>query len=149
MVSCWASQVPQPLKNSLANAGGGSHPCVRKILWSRKWQPIPVFLLGESHEQRSLVGYSPQSLKGSDTIERLIFHFHIYIYMHIYLYIHLSIYSLNINWWPVTFLWAKDSLVVQWSLHWVLKYAITHPQNNQDITILLKLFTYINHHMLG
>ena len=24
----------------------------------RKWQPTPVFLPGESHEQRSLVGYS-------------------------------------------------------------------------------------------
>ena len=26
--------------------------------WRRKWQPTPVFLLGESHGQRSLVGYS-------------------------------------------------------------------------------------------
>ena len=25
----------------------------------RKWQPNPVFLPGKSHEQRSLVGYSP------------------------------------------------------------------------------------------
>ena len=31
---------------------------VRKIPWRRKWQPIPVFQLGESHGQRSLVGYS-------------------------------------------------------------------------------------------
>ena len=29
-------------------------PWVRKILWSRAWQPIPVFLLGESHGQRSI-----------------------------------------------------------------------------------------------
>ena len=27
--------------------------------WSRKWQPSPVFLPGEFHGQRSLVGYSP------------------------------------------------------------------------------------------
>ena len=27
--------------------------------WRRKWQPTPVFLPGESHEQRSLVGYCP------------------------------------------------------------------------------------------
>ena len=32
---------------------------VGKILWRRKWQPNPVFLAGESHAQRSLVGYSP------------------------------------------------------------------------------------------
>ena len=38
----------------------GFHPWFRKILWKRKWQPTPVFLLGESHGQRSLVGYSPQ-----------------------------------------------------------------------------------------
>jgi len=31
-------------------------PWVGKILWSRKWQPTPVFLLGKFHEQRSLVG---------------------------------------------------------------------------------------------
>ena len=30
-------------------------------------QPTPVFLLGESHEQRSLAGYSPQDHKESDT----------------------------------------------------------------------------------
>ena len=32
-------------------------PWVRKIPWRRKWQPTPVFLPGESHGQRSLVGY--------------------------------------------------------------------------------------------
>ena len=34
-------------------------PWVRKIPWSRKWQPTPVFLLGKSHGQRSLEGYHP------------------------------------------------------------------------------------------
>ena len=32
---------------------------VRKISWRRKWQPTAVFLPGKSHEQGSLVGYSP------------------------------------------------------------------------------------------
>ena len=32
-------------------------PWVRQILWKRAWQPIPVFLSGESHGQRSLAGY--------------------------------------------------------------------------------------------
>ena len=31
-----------------------------------KMQPTPVFLLGESHGQRSLVGYSPERCKESD-----------------------------------------------------------------------------------
>ena len=38
--------------------GHGFNPCIRKILWRRKWQPIPVFLPWKSHGQRSLVGYS-------------------------------------------------------------------------------------------
>ena len=37
----------------------GFNPWVGKIPWRRKWQPSPVFLPGESHEQRSLAGYSP------------------------------------------------------------------------------------------
>ena len=39
------------------------------------WQPTPVLLPGESHGQRSLVGYSPWGWKESGTIERLHFHF--------------------------------------------------------------------------
>ena len=39
--------------------------------WRRKWQPTPVFLPGESHGQRSLVGYSPWGHKESDTTEWL------------------------------------------------------------------------------
>ena len=30
-----------------------------KISWRREWQPILVFLCGESYKQRSLAGYSP------------------------------------------------------------------------------------------
>ena len=44
-------------------------------IWRRKWQPNPVFLPGESHGRRSLVGYSPWGRKESDTTERLHFHF--------------------------------------------------------------------------
>ena len=37
------------------------------------WQPTPVFLPGESHGRRSLVGYNPRGRKESDTTERLHF----------------------------------------------------------------------------
>ena len=37
----------------------GFDPWVGKIPWRREWQPTPVLLPGESHGQRSLVGYSP------------------------------------------------------------------------------------------
>ena len=44
---------------------GEEDPC------SRKWQTTPVFLSGESHGQRSLLGYSPWSRKESNVTEQL------------------------------------------------------------------------------
>ena len=44
---------------------------VEKLFWWREWQPTPAFLPGESHGQRSLVGYSPWGHKESDTTEWL------------------------------------------------------------------------------
>ena len=57
-------------KDFPANAGDtGLTP--QKIPWNRKWQITPVFLLGKSHGQRSLVGYSPWGRKESDMTEQL------------------------------------------------------------------------------
>ena len=47
------------------------NPWVSKIPQRRKWKPIPVFLPGKSHGQRSLVGYMPYGHKESDTTEWL------------------------------------------------------------------------------
>ena len=63
-----ASQEVQLVKNPL-----------RKILWSKKCQPTPVFLPGKFHEQRSLAGYSPQGRKESDMAEQLSMHISISI----------------------------------------------------------------------
>ena len=41
----------------------GFDPWVGKISQRRKWQLISVFLLGKSHGQRSLAGYSSYGLK--------------------------------------------------------------------------------------
>ena len=41
----------------------------------RQWHPTPVLLPGKSHGWRSLEGYSPWGRWGSDTTERLHFHF--------------------------------------------------------------------------
>ena len=41
----------------------------------RQWHPTPVLLPGKSHGRRSLVGCSPWGRWGSDTTERLHFHF--------------------------------------------------------------------------
>ena len=51
-----------------------SHPWVRKIPWSRKWKPTPVFLPGKFHGWKSLVGYSPWGFKDVDVTERTYTH---------------------------------------------------------------------------
>ena len=51
------------VKNLPANAGGGFHPWIWKIPWSREWQTTPVSFPGISHGQRSLMGYSPWGSK--------------------------------------------------------------------------------------
>ena len=66
-------QVVLVVKNPPANAGDIKRlrvdPWARKIPWRRTWQPIPVFLPGESPGQRSLVGYSPWGCKGLDQLQ--------------------------------------------------------------------------------
>ena len=42
---------------------------VREIPWRREWQPPAVFLPGESHGQRSLVGYSPWVTKSQTRLK--------------------------------------------------------------------------------
>ena len=63
------------VKNLPANAGYardmGFDPWVRKIPWSRKQQPTPVFLPGKFHGQKILVGYSPWGFSESDITEQL------------------------------------------------------------------------------
>ena len=37
----------------------------------KEMEPLPVFLLGKSHEQRSLIDWSPRGSRESDTTDRL------------------------------------------------------------------------------
>ena len=61
-------------KESACSAGvWSSIPVVRKIPRGREWQLTTVFLPGEFHRQRSLVGYSPQGHKESDMTKHLMF----------------------------------------------------------------------------
>ena len=43
-------------------------PWIGKVSWSRKWQPIPIFLPRIFHGQRNLVGYSLWGHKELDTL---------------------------------------------------------------------------------
>ena len=56
-------------KESACNTGDlGSIPGLGRSP-REEWQPIPVFLTGESHGQKSLVGYSPWGCKELDMTE--------------------------------------------------------------------------------
>ena len=63
------------VKNLSASAGDvrdvGSVPRLGRQPWRRVWQPTPVLLPGDSHGQRSMVGYSPLGCAESDTTEQL------------------------------------------------------------------------------
>ena len=61
------TRLPSLLMQEIERCGFDSW--ARKILWRRAWHPTPVFLPGESHGQRSLVGYSPRGHKELDTTE--------------------------------------------------------------------------------
>ena len=71
-------------KSPDSGPGRGPPSCntgVRKIPWRRKWQPTQVFLPGESHGQRRLVGYSLWGCRDSDITKRLSMHalYHMYL----------------------------------------------------------------------
>ena len=60
----------------------GTHLSIKKAMykksianiWSREWQPTPVFLPRKFHGQRSQVGYSPWGCKELDMTEQLSVH---------------------------------------------------------------------------
>ena len=61
----------EPACQSRGRKRQGFDPWVRNIPWRRAWQPTPVFLPGESHGQRSLVGYSPWATKSQTRLSDL------------------------------------------------------------------------------
>ena len=61
--SKWGLQVAHGKESTCQCKRCGFDPWVGKIPWWRKWQPTPELLLGKSHGQRSLMGYSPWGCK--------------------------------------------------------------------------------------
>ena len=58
-----ASLVAQKVMNLPAVQETRVQPLGQEDPWRREWQPTPVFLPGESHGQRSLLGCSPRRLQ--------------------------------------------------------------------------------------
>ena len=117
-------------KNPPANAGMQVPSLGQEDPWRRKWQPIPVFLPGKSHVQRSLAGYSPWGCKriGHDLGNKQ-------LYTHIMVY-HLFGYSIQLS---KLLLWKTENDLnsyirhtrkwKQWN-HWKKK---NHINNNSKI----------------
>ena len=88
------SKSPASLTGFPGGASGKEHICqcrrhkrrgfsrlVEKIPWRRAWQPTPIFLPGQSHGQKNLVGYSPRNCKELDTTEVTYTHTHNFIFI--------------------------------------------------------------------
>ena len=74
LVTQLVKNLPKKKKKESAYRAGDPHveSWFGKIPWSRARLPTPVFLPGEFHEQRSLVGFSPLralGLQRADTTE--------------------------------------------------------------------------------
>ena len=77
LILFFISVVEPEVKASAWNVGDpGSIPGSGRSPAEGKWQPTPVLLPGESHAERSLVGYSAWGCKESDRTEWVHFHFH-------------------------------------------------------------------------
>ena len=95
-------------------------PWVGKISWRRKWQPTPVFLPGESHGWRSLVGYSPWCRKESDTTDQ----FH-----------SLSLHLLNRRFKIAQCLWCESEVLNNLQLHAIRLYISMYITNAMNMNL--------------
>ena len=84
-------------KESACHVGDpGLIPGLRRVPLRREWLPTKVFLSGEFHGQRSLVGYSPCGHKESNMTEWLILLVLCTFLPHLYCYhMHLRIWKFN------------------------------------------------------
>ena len=57
----------QTVKKLVCKAGGPGSIPVSGRSPGKKWEPMPIFLPGKSHGQRSLMGYNPWGHKESHT----------------------------------------------------------------------------------
>ena len=72
MQGTWVQSLMGKLESHMPHGAAKTQmPCTR----DNQWHPTPVLLPGKSHGWRSLEGCSPWGRWGSDTTERLHFHF--------------------------------------------------------------------------
>ena len=105
------------------------NPWVRKIPWSRTWQPTPVFLPGKFHGQRSLVGFSPGVHNESDMTDCM----HTCARAHTHTHIHIQSYS-NLETGLILPTISKWSLLVSTMLFPNIHYSIYKETEKREKT---------------
>ena len=101
-------------------------PWVGNIPWNRKSQPTPEFLPGESHRQRSLVGYQGVSKSWTQLRDSTQTPASLTIFLYLRQYLKLCLYSTPIEQWLhmkllLPLLWVCGRQVV--SIHSVIWYT--------------------------
>ena len=94
-------------------------PWVGKIPWRKEWLPTPVFLPGESHGQRNMLGYSSWGRKESDTTEWLI-HTHARTHTHAHTHTHTHTVKQDLCSFCLKMIWKRKLVIWRiWSfLSW-------------------------------
>ena len=117
---------PRQWRISLQSRRPGFDPWIGKILWRREWLSTSVFLPGESHGQRSLVGYSPRGRKESDTAERLTYTHHvIYNIKENRKKVFLVIRTLRIRFQPFSYITCSSINYICQVIHYILSTSST------------------------
>ena len=94
---------------------------VGKISWRRAWQPTPVFLPGEFHEQRGQAGYIPWGLQrvGNDWATNTHTHTHTHIILATTMRRYYKVYS-EVQGMAIMSIWAEVFSVAKISWFWLL-----------------------------
>ena len=91
-------------KESACNSGDPSLiPGLGRSLWRREWIPTPVFLPGEFHGQRNLVGFGSWGCKESDTTDWLTLSLSLLIHLWCNVWSEIFIDSIDVLCWFIHF----------------------------------------------
>ena len=100
--SCWCNRTPL-LKHlqCMTYSSHGFHPWLGKMPWRRAWKSTPVFLLGKSQGQGSMMGYSSKGHKESDMTKPLSTYAHTGLWL-----------MVTSFWWVKIIIWSWNGILL-------------------------------------